>query len=153
MEPLTLPSAGLVYLDVSGLIYSVERVEPYRTLLEPMWEEAQDGNLTIVSSPVLVVEVLVKPLRDGNTEIELQYREIFASNAVRLLDASYQVFEDAARLRAETGLKTPDALHAATALRAGCALFITNDTDCRRVQGLPVVVLDDLLRDSSQVQP
>ena len=151
MGPLTLPSASLIYLDASGLIYSVERVEPYRTLLEPMWQEAQDGNLTIVSSPILVIEALVKPIRDGNTEIEMQYRELFTSNAVRLLDASYQVFEDAARLRAETGLKTPDALHAATALRAGCTLFITNDTDYRRVQGLPVVVLDDLLRDRSQV--
>ena len=75
----------------------MERVEPYRTLLEPMWQEAQDGNLTIVSSPVLVVEALVKPLRDGNTEIEMQYRELFESNAVRLLEASYAVFEDAAR--------------------------------------------------------
>lgn len=153
MGPLTLPLAGLVYLDASGLIYSVERVDPYRTLLEPMWREAQDGNLTIVSSPVLVIEALVKPLREGNAEIELQYRELFASNAVRLLDASYQVFEDAAQLRAETGLKTPDAVHAATSMRAGCALFITNDADFRRVQGLPVVVLDDLLRDCSEVQP
>ena len=110
MGPLALPSAGLVYLDASGLIYSVERVEPYRTMLDPMWQAAEDGNLTIVSSPVLMIEALVKPLRDGNTEIELQYRELFASNVVRLLDASYQVFEDAARLRAETGLKTPDAL-------------------------------------------
>ena len=146
MEPLALPTAGLVYLDASSLIYSVERVEPYRTLLEPMWQEAQDGNLTIVSSLVLVVEALVKPLRDGNTEIEMQYRELFGTNAVRLLEASYSVFEDAARLRAETGLAIPDALHAATALRAGCALFITNDTDFRRVQGLPIVVLDDLVK-------
>lgn len=153
MGPLILPLTGLVYLDANGLIYSVERVEPYRTLLEPMWQEAQDGNITIVSSPVLVTEALVKPFQDGNTEIELQYRELFASNAVRLLDASYQVFEDAARLRAGTGLKTPDALHAATALRADCALFITNDADFRRVQGLPIVVLDDLLRDGSQVPP
>ena len=146
MGPLALPSTGLVYLDASGLIYSVERVEPYRTLLEPMWQEAQDGNLTIVSSPVIVVEALVKPLRDGNTEIEMQYRELFGANAVRLLEASLAVFEDAARLRAETGLATPDALHAATALRSACALFVTNDTDFRRVQGLPVIVLDDLVK-------
>ena len=151
MGPLALPSSGLVYLDASGLIYSVERVEPYRTLLEPMWQGAQGGNLTIVSSPILVVETLVKPLRDGNTEIEMQYRELFGANAVRLLDASYEVFEDAARLRAETGLATPDALHAATTLRAGCALFVTNDTDFRRVEGLPIVVLDDLLPEESQV--
>ena len=70
-----------------------------------MWQEAEDGNLTVVSSPILVIEVLVKPLRDRNTEIEMQYRELFASNGVRLLDASYQVFEDAARLRKGTGLR------------------------------------------------
>ena len=80
--PSTVTVAGLVYLDASGLIYSVERVEPYRTLLEPMWQGAQDGNITIVSSPILVVETLVKPLRDGNTETEMQYRELFRANAV-----------------------------------------------------------------------
>lgn len=57
---------------------------------------------------------------------------------------------NAARIRAETGLATPDALHVATALRAGCSLFITTDTDFRRVDGLPVVVLDDLLDEESQ---
>ena len=36
MGSLILPTPGLVYLDASGLIYSIERVEPYRTLLEPM---------------------------------------------------------------------------------------------------------------------
>ena len=29
--------SGPVYLDANGFIYSVERIEPYRTLLEPMW--------------------------------------------------------------------------------------------------------------------
>ena len=149
MGSLTLPPSALIYLDASSVIYSMERIEPYRTLLEPVWARAQDGSLNIVSSPMLVVETLVKPLRDGNTEIELQYRELFASNALRLLAATYQVFEDAARLRAETRLQAPDALHAATALRAGCELFITNDTDFRRVRGFPIVVLDDVLRQGS----
>ena len=51
--------------------------------------ETQDGSLTIVGSPILVIEALVKPLPGGNKEIELQYRELFASDAVRLRDASY----------------------------------------------------------------
>ena len=54
MGPLTLLTSGLIYVDASGLIYSVERIKPYRTLLEPTWEQAQDGNLTVVSSPILV---------------------------------------------------------------------------------------------------
>ena len=35
MGALTLPDSEPVYLDSCGFIYSVERVEPYRTLLEP----------------------------------------------------------------------------------------------------------------------
>ena len=95
-----------------------------------------------MSSPFLVLEALVKPIRDGNTDIE-SHRELFAAGAVRLLDGSYEVFEYAAGIRAETGLKTPDEIHAATAIRAECALFITNDTDFRAL-GRIVLLADNL---------
>ena len=145
MGSLIFENGSLVYIDANALIYTVERVEPYRTLLEPLWLAVEDREVTIVSSPLLLVEVLSKPMREGRLEIETQYRELFSTNAVRLQEASHSVFEDAARLRAITRLKTPDAIHAATALHANCALFVTNDSDFRRVQGLPVVVLADLL--------
>ena len=64
---------------------------------------------------------------------------------MRLLDASRQVFENAVQLRAETGFKTRAPLRAAADIKAACSLFIANETDFRRVQGRPVVVLDDLL--------
>ena len=60
-----------------------------------------------------------------------------------LIPATLATWEEAARIRAETGLATPDALHAATALGTGVAAFITSDIDFRRVEGLPVVVLDE----------
>ena len=56
------------------------------------------------------------------------------------------MFEEAARLRAETCLAIPDALHAATCLRAGFAFFFIKYDDFRRVQGLLVAVLDDLVQ-------
>lgn len=150
MVALTLPDGGSVYLDASALIYSVERVEPYRTLLSPMWDAVAAETLTVASSRIIVVETLVKPLRDGSREIEAQYRELFADSVFRVLEMSPAVFDQAAQLRADFGLKIADALHAATALRAGCELFITNDADFRRVGGLPVVVLRDLLDDDSE---
>ena len=150
MGSLTLPDNGLVYLDTNGFIYSVERAEPYRELLEPVWRQARAGALGIVSSEIIVLETLVKPLREGDTFVESLFRSLFDAQEVDLVPATRQLWEDAARLRAETNLKTPDALHAATALRAGCALFITNDTDFRHVRGLPVVVLRDLLDDGIQ---
>ncbi|HEV3344661.1 MAG TPA: PIN domain-containing protein [Pirellulales bacterium] len=51
---------------------------------------------------------------------------------------------EAARLRATIpALRTPDALHAATALISGSACFVTNDKTFRRIPGLPVILLDD----------
>ena len=84
MGPLILPLTGLVYIDASGLIYSVERVEPYRPPLEPMWQGAQDGNLTIVSSPVLLIEAVVKPLLDGNVFGD-NFQEIRNLTALQLI--------------------------------------------------------------------
>jgi predicted nucleic acid-binding protein len=56
------------------------------------------------------------------------------------------VLREAARLRATiAGLRAPDAIHAATALLSGCALFVTNDAGFKRVPGLPLVVLDDVI--------
>ena len=63
-----------------------------------------------------------------------------------IVPATQPILREGARLRAVvTSLRTPDALHAATARLNGCVQFITNDLDFRRVPGLPVVVLRDLL--------
>ena len=150
MGTLILPPDGSVYLDSSAFIYSVERVEPYRTLLEPVWRLARAGQFTIVSSDLVVLETLVKPLREGDRALEGIFRSLFDAAEVELIPTTRSLWEEAAHLRAETGLKTPDALHAAAAMRSGCALFITNDSDFRRVRGLTVVVLKDLLEEESQ---
>ena len=150
MGSLILPAGGQVYVDANAIIYSVERVESYHGLLAPMWEEAKAGRFTLASSELVALETLIRPLRDGNARLEMLCRSILAAAEMSLIPATLAIWENAARVRAETGLATPDALHAATALRAGCAAFITNDTDFRRVGGLPVVVLDDLVETEAE---
>ena len=150
MGAIRLPSHGAVYLDTPAVIYSVERNEPYLTLLAPVWRQAEAGQFVVVCSELVITETLVRPIREGNTALESDFRAVFAAPEVQLVPVTRRLWEDTARLRAETGLKIPDALHAATALRAGCALFITNDTDFRRVRGLPTVVLDDLLAEEGK---
>ena len=132
-------------MDTSGFIYTVERVEPYYSLLEPMWQQAQAGQFVVVGSDITVLETLVRPLGQGDTFLEGLFRDTFNADEVGIIPITRPVWGEATRVRAETGLKTPDALHAAAAIYAGCSLFVTNDTDFRRVSDLPVVVLDDLL--------
>ena len=144
MGPLTLPESGPIYLDACGFIYSAERIEPYRTLLEPVWRRASTGQLSIVTSELSVMETIVKPLRDGDEALQRLFRDLLSSSEVQLVAANRALWEAAAAIRAATNLRTPDALHAATSIQERCPLFITNDSAFRRVSGLSVVVLNEL---------
>jgi len=140
---LSLPTSGSVYVDACGVIYAVEKVDPYHTLLLPLWSAARAGQLQIVTSELTWLETLAKPLRDGNGVLEQLFRDFLTAQEVHLVPVTRVLWEDAARLRA-LGLKTPDALHAATALAAGCTLFVTNDAGFRRVPSLLVAVLSEI---------
>ena len=75
-----------------------------------------------------------------------RYDQFFQLPGVRLVPVSRPVLREAARQRATTPkLKTPDAIHLATALWEGCGQLVTNDLAFRAATGLPVVILDDLL--------
>ena len=146
MGKLTLPRSGLVYLDTSPVIYSVEKIEPYWTLLKPMWLAALAGDFILVSSELLLLETLVKPIRDGDAVLEQSFRDLLlTSREIQLIPISLPILESAIQLRATTRIKTPDAIHAATALQSGCSLFITNDKAFSHVPSLPSVILGDLL--------
>ena len=146
MGALTLPTVGPVYLDADAIIYSVEKIEPYASLLRPLWLAAQVGRFLVISSELTLLETLVKALQTHDPVLESSFRTLLlASREIQLVPLSRTILETAARLRATAGVKTPDALHAATALEARCALFVTNDAGYRRVPGLPLTILHDVL--------
>lgn len=146
MGSLTLPNAGSVYVDTVTIIYSMETQAAYWSLLEPLWRTAQTGDFEIVSSELALMETLVKPLRTNDLLLTTAYEQLFQSAEVRPLPITQAVLREAAQLRASLpALRTPDTIHAATALMNGCALFLTNDTGFRRVPGLPLAVLDEVL--------
>lgn len=64
---------------------------------------------------------------------------------MQLIPVTLSLLRGAANLRANTNLKTPDAIHAATAINAGCTLFLTNDNGFLNVTNLLVVMLREVL--------
>ncbi len=121
MGALTLPASGLVYIDTMTLIYTVERYPAYLPLLEPLWRTAQAGSIEIVSSELTLMEALVGPLKSGDASLEKAFEQALLGTDMRLLPITQAILREAARLRATTKLRTPDALHLATARHAGCA--------------------------------
>jgi predicted nucleic acid-binding protein len=127
-------------------IYTVEKHPVYGPLLQPLWQAAQSRSIEVVSSELVLLETMIGPFKSGDSALEKAYEQALLGTDLRLLPITQAILREAARLRATTRLKTPDALHTATAQQAGCALFVTNDIGFRGIANLPLVVLDDLLK-------
>ncbi len=142
---LMLPESSIVYVDTQILIYSVEKHPTYWSLLRPMWLKSGTSDIQIISSELALLETLVAPLRNADSVLVAAYETLLLSTEMQLMPITRGILRQAAQLRAQTNLRTPDAIHAATAIAHGCSIFITNDYGFRRISSLPLVVLNDIL--------
>lgn len=132
-------------VDTSPFIYFVERHPAYVDLMREIIQRIDNGTMAGYSSVVTLTEVLTLPRRLGNTAIEQAYRDILLhSRYFALINIDTAIAEQAAALRAQYTLRTPDALQLAAMLSAGCQGFLTNDTALKRVTDLRVLVIQEL---------
>lgn len=74
-----------------------------------------------------------------------EYRDILLRSAsLKTVPLTVEIAEEAARLRAAHNMRTPDAIHLATARTAGASWFLTNDAGFPILPGTSVLVLDQL---------
>jgi predicted nucleic acid-binding protein len=70
---------------------------------------------------------------------------LLTASHVELIPITVPILRTAAKLRAEQNLKTPDAIHAATAALSNCDFLISNDEGFRRLTSVSVIILNDLI--------
>jgi len=135
-----------VAVDAGPLIYWFENHDTWAPVLEPLFTAAERTERPLAASELVLLEVLTGPLGAGDRVLAARLE-----NALRhgpwldLLPISRSVLVRAAELRARYRVKTPDALHLATALLRGCGAFVTNDRRIPEIEGLQIVRLKDLL--------
>ena len=135
-----------IHLDSMTVIYFIERNPTYRPIVRPLFELVDTGELTGLSSYVTLLEVMVQPIRSGRLDLAQEYRNILVrSRNILLFPVDRSIAEAGADIRARYGIRTPDAIQLATALRQGADVFVTNDNRLRHFDRLEVVVLDDFL--------
>ena len=90
-----------------------------------------------------MTELLVHPYRKQDID---QVNSIYALTStypnLSWVPVTLALADQAARLRAKYGLRTPDALHVATAIAGSATGFIGNDHAFRRVTELEILLLD-----------
>jgi predicted nucleic acid-binding protein len=110
------------------LIYHFESHERFGPEASRLLRAAEEDRCRLVVSILGRLEVLVSPKRHGREDLCRRYREVFdafPNLSVASVDAA--LVEIASDLRAAHNLRTPDAIHLATALRQGAAAFVTED--------------------------
>ncbi len=144
-----MPRGSRVYIDSVVIIYTLQANSSFYELLEPLWAEFQARNISIVSSELAIPEVLASPRRSGDLEQIGIYENLLFCSGINLIPIDREILLLATELRVKHRLKTPDAIHAATAISNNCRRFITNDRDFCNIAELPVVILSELLNDRS----
>ena len=146
MEWLNELQGKIIGLDTAPLIYFIEENPIYLEVTDVFFTAMYRGEFSVVTSVLTISEVLVYPLRAGNTILAQQYRDIlFNSQGLTTIEVLPDIAENAARLRADYNLRTPDAIQMSTAIYGGASFFLTNDIRLPSLPGLTVLVLNQLI--------
>lgn len=134
-----------VAVDTAPLVFYIEDHPEHADRLEPFFQAVVAGRVAMVTSVVTLLEVLVHPLRRGDEALAHAYNDfLLASSGVTTVAVDAAIAQAAAELRCGSRLKTPDAIHVATALVRKADLFLTNDRDFGASAPLPILRVTDL---------
>lgn len=144
LEPLI--NGRVVTFDTVPLIYYIEENPNYLPFVEEFFELIDSGSILCVASVLTLLEMLVKPQRECQKEIANRYREILiGSRNIELCPIEANICETAADLRSRyRWLRTPDAIHIATAISNKASAIVTNDKGWKNVVEINVICLDEL---------
>jgi predicted nucleic acid-binding protein len=126
-------------------IYHFEEHPQFGASAARLLHSAEEGRCHLVASILTLMEILVVPKRTGQTALTRFYREFFLGFPhLSLLPIDAAIAEVASDLRARHRLRTPDALHLATAMHQGAEGFVTEDARLGAVEEIPILRLTEI---------
>jgi predicted nucleic acid-binding protein len=123
-----IPAGASLLIDTSVALAYLIGTEPTSQLAIQLFDAfIGTGRNPAALSVVTVEEVLVRPFRRGSAAVATAEGFLRHFAEIRLVAASYDVAREAARIRAITGLRTPDALIIASAHVTETDILVTSD--------------------------
>ncbi len=86
-------------------------------------------------------------MEENNEELSKKYADLLTSSEhLTLIDIDRDIAIETAKLRAKYKIKVPDAIQLTAGIVNNAGVFVTNDTNLKKVKEIKVIVLDDLLK-------
>ena len=140
----SLAGAGTVALDTSVFIYAFEDNPRFGAAAAAVFSRLAAGEFRACASVLALGEVLAGAYKAKRCDLAIRYRALFQSFPnleTHVMGAD--TAERTAALKVQYGLRTPNAIHLATALGRGARAFLTNDEGLRCVREVEVLLLSD----------
>ena len=135
-----------VYIDTSQFIYFVEGHSDFSEVIKPLFNLIDQEIFTACTSQFTLTELFIKPYREGFDELIRDYQGLLLeSEKITLFSLNQETFLNAAQIGGTQGLRTPDAIHIASALENQCEFFITNDKRIRDYKSVRVIQISDFI--------
>ncbi|MGA2030809.1 MAG: type II toxin-antitoxin system VapC family toxin [Thermoguttaceae bacterium] len=117
----------LVYLDSNIVIYLIEQPAQFGPRASARITALAAAGDRIVVSDLTRLECRANAVAAGDQVTLAQYDAFFSQAVERVMPLTASVVDRATIIRGRHRFKTPDALHLAAAVEAGCQAFLTND--------------------------
>jgi len=118
----------IVFIDTAPLIYYIENSSKYSEILSAFFKLNKQTHFKLLTSTLTLTEVLVHPFRQNKPDLANIYKSILVnSDSIQIINMNVSISVKAAKIRAESNYKTPDAIQLATAITESCDIFLTND--------------------------
>ena len=142
-----LAGMHVILLDTMVFAYHLADHPDYSPLTAELLASVESGALVGLTTTLTLAELLTGPSRAGDRRALGEY-ELFLTHFPHLQLAPLDVAlaRETALVRAETGLRTPDAIQVAAGRLHGADAIVTNDLRWRaRVVRPELILLDDYL--------
>lgn len=131
-----------IAFDTSFLISVLEDSRREDEIIARVFGVVEKRSLLLVTSTVTLLEVLVRPYREGDIDtVGRWFIHLTRAPFIKLSPLTANIADRAAEMRAKYGFKTPDAIQLATALEEGTTLFLTRDRGFRKQTEIEVGIL------------
>lgn len=137
LDASALPAGAVVLVDTAPIIYVLEGHRSLARRFAPLFERHATAEIAFAVTTITIAEVLTGPLRKGEEALARRYKAVLESWQVVVL--TVDIADIAARLRARTKLKLPDAIQVASALAINANALMTHDRDFSAVKGLQIL--------------
>lgn len=132
-----------IAIDTSIFIYELEGNPRYLPFTDHVFSWLQRPGSTAVTSTITMTELLFQPYRAGDSDRVNQFYGLLSTYPnLEWAAPNLEIADLAAEIRALHRLRTPDALQAATAIRARATALITNDPVFARLADFETLVLE-----------